>query len=85
MRATDSNYSWLRDPGTGGPQQVQHLVALADGGADSVGNITPMTRADHIKHHQDNGDFARWAQRGGKKCNDSDTDWPTPETLDDRD
>jgi Pretoxin HINT domain len=58
--------SWPKD-GNGRNFDVSHIIALADGGCDTVNNIRPMRREDHIKMHQQNGDFARWGSRRGKK------------------
>jgi hypothetical protein len=38
------------------------LDAIADGGADNVGNIEPLARDEHIRRHSAKGDFARWAR-----------------------
>jgi hypothetical protein len=46
---------------------VEHEIPLADGGPDTLDNIRPMHPDDHVKHHKDNGDSARWGKMGGKK------------------
>ena len=50
-----------------GNQVAHHRQPLADGGADAPENIEPMPQADHVRHHQENGDFARWGRRGNQK------------------
>jgi hypothetical protein len=54
---------WPKDA-TGQNLQADHETAIADGGDPLDGNnITPRTKADHIKRHQENGDFKRWGAR----------------------
>ncbi len=38
-------------------------------GGDHVLNVKPRFRDDHIRHHQDAADFARWAERRWRKKN----------------
>lgn len=54
---------WPTDPVTGRNHDVAHIVAKADGGADTVDNIKPMHPVEHRQQHMANGDFSRWARR----------------------
>ena len=54
---------WPKDPETGKNMHADHVKPLADGGADNGSNVQPLTRGDHIKRHQENGDFQRWGRR----------------------
>ena len=38
-------------------------MPLGDGGTNEPSNITPRTREDHIRRHQEDGDFKRWGGR----------------------
>lgn len=42
----------------GKPLEADHDIPLADGGSDSGDNVTPRTKADHIRRHIENGDFS---------------------------
>ena len=54
---------WPKDK-NGNNQDADHNVPLADGGEDNGRtNITPRPRPDHIKRHQENGDFRRWGSK----------------------
>lgn len=55
---------WPKDPSTGRNQDVSHKTPLADGGDNSVGNIEPKLRSEHVEMHSANGDFVRWGARG---------------------
>ena len=55
---------WPREP-NGRRYDVAHVVAKADGGTDTVENIRPMPRDEHIAEHKRNGDFSRWGKRSG--------------------
>ncbi len=59
--------TWPTDPSTGRNHDVAHVLALADGGDNSLSNIKPLSRKNHIAEHKKNGDFSRWAKRRGKK------------------
>jgi hypothetical protein len=54
---------WPRDPATGRRHDVAHVRALADGGTDTLDNIRPLARAEHIAQHMADGDFSRFAKR----------------------
>jgi hypothetical protein len=53
---------WPTDA-NGKPQDADHDVPLADGGADTPDNVTPRPHDDHVQRHKDNGDFKRWGGR----------------------
>ena len=54
---------WPKDPNTGKNMDADHIKPLADGGADNGSNIQPLSRRDHTRRHQENGDFSRWGRR----------------------
>jgi len=54
---------WPRDEVTGRNHDVAHIKSLADGGTNTLDNIRPMSRAEHLAEHMSNGDFARFARR----------------------
>jgi hypothetical protein len=55
---------WPKDPANGRNMDVSHEEPKADGGSpNDLGNIQPMTRADHVQRHMNAGDFARWGSR----------------------
>jgi RHS repeat-associated protein len=56
---------WPKDPANGWNQDVSHIKAKADGGANTLENIEPKLHADHVQDHIDAGDFKRWGARGG--------------------
>jgi hypothetical protein len=57
--------SWPKDS-KGRNYDADHNKPLADGGGNEPSNITPRTRGDHIRRHQENGDFKRWGARRNK-------------------
>lgn len=62
---TTNNKPWPKDPATGWNQDVSHKQPLADGGTNSVCNIEPKPRKEHINEHVERGDFKRWGARTG--------------------
>lgn len=56
---------WPSDPKTGRNQDVAHIKATADAGAQHVDNIKPMPHDEHMAEHMANDDFRRWALRQG--------------------
>ena len=59
--------TWPIDPATGRDMEVHHVAPLADGGADHVSNIVPVTHEEHKMIHKEREDPSRWAKRRGKK------------------
>lgn len=57
---------WPIVPETGENYHVSHVIAKADGGADTLDNIEPEHPKEHIERHRANGDFSRWALRRGR-------------------
>ncbi|WP_421917378.1 HNH endonuclease signature motif containing protein [Mesorhizobium sp.] len=58
---------WPIDPDTGWNMDLHHKRARSEGGTDDVWNFEPLSRADHIKHHKERGDYKRWGRLGGGK------------------
>lgn len=54
------NRDWPIDPDTGLPMQVHHRRPRSEGGTDDVWNLEPLSKADHIKRHMEQGDYKRW-------------------------
>jgi RHS repeat-associated protein len=55
---------WPKDPNDPTRNQdVSHKKPLADGGTNDIGNIEPKPHDEHMREHQENGDFSRWGKR----------------------
>jgi hypothetical protein len=52
---------------SGWNHDVSHIVALADGGDNSLENIVPMPHDQHVEMHKANGDFIRWGGWSGRR------------------
>lgn len=57
-----NNQPWPREA-DGRRYDVAHIKALADGGTDTLDNIRPLPRSEHIAGHVADGDFQRFARR----------------------
>jgi RHS repeat-associated protein len=57
---------WPKEP-SGRSYDLNHKKAKADGGTNTVDNVEPMQHDAHMRHHKDNGDFARWGARAHQK------------------
>jgi hypothetical protein len=55
------NLEWPMDPDTGRPMQAHHKKPRSAGGTHDGWNIEPLSKADHIKHHKEQGHFKMWA------------------------
>ncbi len=53
---------WPKDS-FGNNQDVEHILPLADGGNNDLGNIQPMPHDEHMNHHKMRGDFIRWGKK----------------------
>ncbi|WP_181175823.1 HNH endonuclease signature motif containing protein [Mesorhizobium sp. B2-3-4] len=54
------NKDWPIDPDTGRNMDLHHKRPRSAGGTDDVWNYEPLSRADHIKHHKEQGHFKIW-------------------------
>ncbi|WP_181165268.1 MULTISPECIES: HNH endonuclease signature motif containing protein [unclassified Mesorhizobium] len=54
------NLDWPRDPDTGWYMDLHHKQPKSLGGTDDVWNYGPLSKADHIKHHKEQGHFKMW-------------------------
>jgi hypothetical protein len=62
-----NNKPWPKDRATGQNQHVHHKKAKADGGSDTLRNIEPKPKKQHIEHHKKKGDFKRWGKRSNNQ------------------
>jgi hypothetical protein len=65
--------TWPKDPATGKNQDVAHKKPLADGDTNELDNYGPQPHSEHVKEHQENGDFSRWDSRSHQN-NDASND-----------
>jgi hypothetical protein len=54
------NQDWPKDPNTGRNMDLHHKRPRSAGGTDDVWNYEPLSRADHVKHHKEQGHFKIW-------------------------
>ncbi|MDX8514950.1 HNH endonuclease signature motif containing protein [Mesorhizobium captivum] len=52
--------TWPKDPNTGRNMDGHHRRPRSEGGTDDPWNIEPLSKADHIKHHKEQGHFKMW-------------------------